>query len=62
MLLQIGASLCYKFRQLCYKLRQALSQIGADFLLLTWVSVITNWGSYCKWRQNLLQTGTGITN
>ena len=47
-MLRIGAALFY------YKLGQTLSQIGA--------SVVTNWGSYYKLGQPLLQNRAAITN
>ena len=53
---QIGAALFY------YKLGQTLLQIGAALLLQIGASVITNWGSYCKLGQPLLQNRAAITN
>ena len=47
-MLQIGAALFY------YKLGHTLLQIGA--------SVVTNWGSYYKLGQPLLQNRAAITN
>ena len=62
-MLQIGPALFY------YKLGQTLLQIGAALLLQIGASAVTNWGSYYKLgqkllqkRQNVLQTGAGITN
>ena len=49
--LQIGPSLCYKLGQL-----SLLLQIGAAFF------VITNWGSYYKLGQLLLQNRAAIAN
>ena len=48
-MLQIGAALFY------YKLGQTLLQIGAASLLQIGASVVTNWGSYYKLEQPLLQ-------
>ena len=39
-----------------------LLQIGATYLLQNWEDVITNWGSYYKLGQPLLQIGAAITN
>ena len=47
--LQIGAALFY------YKLGQTLLQIGAASLLQIRASVVTNWDSYYKLGQPLLQ-------
>ena len=47
-MLQIGAALFY------YKLRQTLLQIGAN--------IVTNWSSYYKLGQPLLQDRAAITN
>ena len=47
-MLQIGAALLY------YQLGQTLLEIGA--------SVVTNWGSYYKLGQLLLQNRAAITN
>ena len=55
-MLQIGAALFY------YKLGQTLLQIGAASLLQIRASVVTNWGSYYKLGQPLLQNRTAITN
>ena len=55
-MLQIGAALFY------YKLGQKLLQIGAASLLQIGASVITNWGSYYKLEQRLLQNRAVITN
>ena len=63
-LLQIGASSSYTLRQLCfyYKLGQTLLQIVANLLLQIGASVVTNWGSYYKLGQPLLQNRAAITN
>ena len=55
-MLQIGAALFY------YKLGQTLLQIGAASLLQIRASVVTNWGSYYKLGQPLLQNKAAITN
>ena len=55
-MLQIGAALFY------YKLGQMLLQIGAASLLKIRTSVVTNWGSYYKLGQPLLQNRAAITN
>ena len=55
-MLQIGAALFY------YKLGQTLLQIGAALLLQIGASVLTNWGSYYKLGQKLLQNRAAITN
>ena len=55
-MLQIGAALLY------YKLGQTLLQIGAASLLEIGANVVTNWNSYYKLRQPLLQNRTPITN
>ena len=55
-MLQIGEALFH------YKLGQSLLQIGAALLLQIWVSVVTNWGSYYKLGQTLLQNRTANTN
>ena len=47
-MLQIEEALFY------YKLGQTLLQIGAASLLQTRASVVTNWGSYYKLKQNAL--------
>ena len=56
LVLQIGATLFY------YKLGQTLLQIGAASLLQIRASVVTNWGSYYKLGQPLLQNRAAITN
>ena len=53
-MLQIGAALFY------YKLGQKLLQIGATSLLQIEANVDTNWGSYYKLEQLLLQNRAGI--
>ena len=53
---EIGATLFY------YKLGQTLLQIGAALLLQIGASVVTNWGSYYKLRQALLQHKAVATN
>ena len=55
-MLQIRAALYY------YKLGQTLLQIGAASLLQIRASVVTNWGSYYKLGQPLLQNRAAITN
>ena len=55
-MLQIGAALFY------YKLGQTLLQIGAASLLQIRASAVTNWGSYYKLGQLLLQNMAVITN
>ena len=55
-MLQIGAALFY------YKLGQTLLQIGTATLLRIGASVVTNWGSYYKLGQLLLQYRAVITN
>ena len=55
-MLQIGAALFY------YKLGQALLQIGATLLLQIGARDVTNWGSYYKLGQPLLQNRAAITN
>ena len=55
-MLQIGAALFY------YKLGQTLLQIKTASLLQIRTSVVTNWGSYYKLWQPLLQNRAGITN
>ena len=55
-MLQIGAALFY------YKLGQTLLQIGAPSLLQIKASVVTNWGSYYKLEQLLLQNRAAIKN
>ena len=54
--LQIGAALFH------YKLGQTLLQIGTASLLQIRASVVTNWGSYYKLGQPLLQNRAAITN
>ena len=54
-MLQIGAALFY------YKLRQTLLQIGAASSLQIRVNVVTNWDSYYKLGQLLLQNRAAIT-
>ena len=46
----------------CYKSGQTLLQIGAASLLQIGASVVTNWGSYYKLGQPLLQNRAAITN
>ena len=53
-MLQIGAALFY------YKLGQTLPQVGAASLLQIRASVVTNWRSYYKSRQPLLQNRAAI--
>ena len=55
-MLQIGTSLFY------YKLGHTLLQIGAASLLQIRASAVTNWGSYYKLGQALLQNRAAITN
>ena len=55
-MLQIGVALPY------YKLGQTLLQIGAASLLQIRASVISNWGSYYKLGEPLLQNRAAITN
>ena len=55
-MLQIGTALFY------FKLGKTLLQIWAASLLQIWASVVTNWGSYYKLGQPLLQNRTVITN
>ena len=55
-MLQIGAALLY------YKLGQTFLQIGEASLLQIGASVVTNWGSYYKLGQPLLQNRTAVTN
>ena len=55
-MLQIGAALFY------YQLGQTLLQIGAASLLQIRASAVTNWGSYYKLGQLLLQNRAAITN
>ena len=61
--LQIGASFYYKLGQVFYyKLGLTLLPIGAASLLQTGTSVVTNWGSYYKLWQLLLQNSAAIKN
>ena len=55
-MLQIGAILFY------YKLGQMLLQIGAASLVQIRAIVVTNWGSYYKLEEQLLQNRAAITN
>ena len=55
-MLQIGTALLY------YKFGQTLLQIGAASLLQIRTSVVTNWGSYYKLGQTLIQNRADITN
>ena len=55
-MLQIGAALFY------YKLGQTLLQIGAASFLQNGASIVTNWGTYYKLGQPLLQNRAAITN
>ena len=55
-MLQIGAALFY------YKLRRTLLQIGVASLLQIGASVVTNWSSYYKLGQPLLQNREVIKN
>ena len=55
-MLHIGVALFY------YKLGQTLLQIGATSLLQIGASVITNWGSYYRLGQPLLENRAAITN
>ena len=55
-MLQIETALFY------YKLGQTLLQIGAASSLQIGESVVTNWGSYYKLGQPLLQNRAAITN
>ena len=56
LVLQIGGALFH------YKLRQTLLQIGAASSLQIRVNVVTNWDSYYKLGQLLLQNRAAITN
>ena len=56
LVLQVGAVLFN------YKLGQTLLQIGAVLLLQIGASIITNWGSYYKLDQLLLQKRAAIKN
>ena len=62
--LPIGASLCYKIGAALfyYKLGQKLWQIGAASLVQIRTSVVTNWGSYYKLGQPLLQNRAATAN
>ena len=55
-MLKIGAALLY------YKLGKNLLQTGAASLLLIGASVATNWGSYYRSGQPLLQNRAAMTN
>ena len=55
-MLNVGAAL------FCCKLGQTLLQIGEASLLQIISSAVTNWGSYYKLGQPLLQNRTAITN
>ena len=55
-MLQIGAAMFH------YKLGQTLLQIRAASLLPIRARVVTNWGSYYKLGQPLLQNRAAITN
>ena len=55
-MLHIGTALFY------YKLGQTLLSIGAASLLQIRANVVTNWGSYYKLGQPLLQDRAVITN
>ena len=55
-MLQTGAALFYQ------KLEQTLLEIGAASLLQIGGSIVTNWGSYYKLGQPLLQNKAAITN
>ena len=55
-MLHIGTALFY------YKLGQTLLPIGAASLLQIRANVVTNWGSYYKLGQSLLQDRAVITN
>ena len=55
-MLKIGAAFSY------YKLGQTFIQIGAASLLQIEANVVTNWGSYYKLEQPLLQNRAAITN
>ena len=53
----------YKLGQPCFITTwQMLLQIGAAYLFQNGAGVITNWGSYYKFRQVLLQIEVAITN
>ena len=55
-MLQIGTA------SFCYKLGQTLLQVGAASFLRIGASAVTNWGSYYKLGQLLLQNRATITN
>ena len=55
-MLRIGAALLY------YKLGQTLLKIGEALLLQIRASVVTNWDSYYKLGQLLLQNRAAVTN
>ena len=55
-MLKIGAAFSY------YKLGQTLLQIGAASVLQIEANAVTNWGSYYKLEQPLLQNRAAITN
>ena len=55
-MLNVGAAL------FCCKLGQTLLEIGEASLLQIISSAVTNWGSYYKLGQPLLQNRTAITN
>ena len=55
-MLQIGTA------SFCYKLGQTLLQVGAASFLQIGASAVTNWGSYYKLGQLLLQNRETITN
>ena len=55
-MLQIGTA------SFCYKLGQTLLQVGAASFLQIGASAVTNWGSYYKLGQLLLQNRATITN
>ena len=55
-MLQIGETLFY------YKLEQTLLEIGKASLLEFGASAVTNWGSYNKSGQPLLQNRAPVTN
>ena len=55
-MLPVEATLFY------YKLGKTLLQIAAPLLLQIVAIIVTNWGSYYKFGQLLLQNRAGITN
>ena len=55
-MLQIGTA------SFCYKLGPTLLQVGAASFLQIGASAVTNWGSYYKLGQLLLQNRATITN